>query len=114
MISGLDDSVGRILAKLDELSIADRTAVFFMSDNGGVVHQGKQPDIITSNAPLRAGKGHVYEGGIREPMMIRWPRVTQAGDSLPYANEQHRLLPDHSRHGGRSGGTAARRSTGSA
>jgi arylsulfatase A len=79
MISGLDDSVGRILAKLDELSIADRTAVFFMSDNGGVVHQGKQPDIITSNAPLRAGKGHVYEGGIREPMMIRWPRVTQAG-----------------------------------
>ena len=79
MVAGLDDSVGRILAKLDALGIADRTAVFFMSDNGGLAHQGKQPDHITSNAPLRAGKGHVYEGGIREPLMIRWPGVTKPG-----------------------------------
>jgi arylsulfatase A len=79
MIAGLDDSVGRILKRLDGLGIADRTAVIFMSDNGGVEYQGKQPEKITSNAPLRAGKGHVYEGGIREPMMIRWPGVTRAG-----------------------------------
>ncbi len=79
MIAGLDDSVGRILAKLDALGIASRTAVFFMSDNGGLAYQGKQKDTVTSNAPLRAGKGHVYEGGIREPLMVRWPGVTKAG-----------------------------------
>jgi arylsulfatase A-like enzyme len=79
MIYSLDESVGRILAKLDQLGIADRTVVFFMSDNGGVAHQAKQKEVITSNAPLRAGKGHLYEGGIREPMMIRWPGVTRPG-----------------------------------
>ena len=79
MVAGLDDSVGRILRKLDALGIADRTAVFFMSDNGGVAYQGKQAETITSNAPLRAGKGHIYEGGIREPMMIRWPGLGKPG-----------------------------------
>lgn len=79
MIASLDENVGRILRKLDDLNLAERTVVILMSDNGGVEHQGKQQQIITSNAPLRAGKGHVYEGGIREPMMIRWPGVTRAG-----------------------------------
>jgi arylsulfatase A-like enzyme len=50
-----------------------------MSDNGGLVYEGSRKEAVTSNAPLRAGKGHLYEGGIREPMMIRWPGVTQAG-----------------------------------
>jgi len=72
MVQSLDEGVGRIMAALSELGIAEKTVVFFMSDNGGLSG-------VTSNAPLRAGKGHVYEGGIREPMIIRAPGLTQAG-----------------------------------
>ena len=72
MIESVDESVGRVLDKLDELGIADRTVVFFMSDNGGLAR-------VTSNAPLREGKGTLYEGGIREPMIIKWPRVAWPG-----------------------------------
>jgi arylsulfatase A len=79
MIASLDENVGRILKKLDDLDLARHTAIFFMSDNGGVVNEGTRKEPVTSNAPLRAGKGHVYEGGIREPMMVRWPGVTRAG-----------------------------------
>src|SRR5216684_4531610 len=79
MISSLDENVGRILKKLDGLGLSERTVVFFMSDNGGLVYENKRPQPVTSNAPLRAGKGHLYEGGIREPMMIRWPGVTKRG-----------------------------------
>jgi len=79
MISSLDENVGRILAKLDELRLAENTVVIFMSDNGGLVYEGRSKQPVTSNLPLRAGKGHLYEGGIREPMMIRWPGVTKPG-----------------------------------
>jgi len=79
MIASLDENVGRVLKKVDDLNLTERTIVILMSDNGGLEYQGKQPQMVTSNAPLRAGKGHVYEGGIREPMMIRWPGVTRAG-----------------------------------
>jgi arylsulfatase A len=79
MISSLDENVGRLMQKLDDLSLSERTVVVFMSDNGGLVYEGKSRAPVTSNAPLRAGKGHLYEGGIREPMMIRWPGVTRPG-----------------------------------
>ena len=79
MISSLDDNVGRILKKLDDEGLAGRTVVIFMSDNGGLVYEGASKRPVTSNLPLRAGKGHLYEGGIREPMFIRWPGVTRAG-----------------------------------
>jgi len=72
MIASVDESVGRVMAKLDELGLADRTVVFFMSDNGGLA-------AVTSNAPLRAGKGTLYEGGIREPWLVRWPGVVKPG-----------------------------------
>jgi arylsulfatase A-like enzyme len=72
MIQSVDESVGKICAKLDELKLVDRTVVIFMSDNGGVAG-------TTSNAPLRAGKGTLYEGGIREPMIVRWPGVVKPG-----------------------------------
>ncbi len=76
MVEAMDLAVGKVLAKLDELNLADNTVVFFMSDNGGLSTSEGHP---TSNLPLRAGKGWLYEGGIREPMIIRWPGVTEPG-----------------------------------
>jgi len=72
MVESVDDAVGKIMAVLDELDIADNTIVFFTGDNGGLLP-------ITSNVPLRAGKGYPYEGGIREPLIVRWPGVIEAG-----------------------------------
>ena len=72
MVESVDESVGRVLEKLDELEIADNTVVIFFSDNGGFGG-------ATSNHPLRGAKGMLYEGGIREPMIVRWPSVTRAG-----------------------------------
>ncbi len=76
MVEAMDQAVGVVLAKLDDLKLADRTLVIFMSDNGGLATAEGMP---TSNLPLRAGKGWLYEGGIREPMIIRAPGVTRAG-----------------------------------
>ncbi len=75
MIESVDQSVGRLLSKLEALGLETRTVVVFMSDNGGLWPQA------TSNAPLRAGKGHPYEGGIREPLIIKWPGATKSGST---------------------------------
>jgi len=72
MVESVDQSVGRVLATLKELSIEQRTVVIFTSDNGGFYN-------ATSNAPLRANKGAYYEGGIRVPLIIKWPGVTKPG-----------------------------------
>jgi len=73
VIRGLDNSVGRILDEIDELGISQNTLIVFMSDNGGI----DRPD-VTSNSPLRAGKGSKYEGGIRVPLIVRWAGKTKA------------------------------------
>ena len=78
MIEAMDQAVGKVLGKLKQLGLAGNTVVFFMSDNGGLSTSEGHP---TSNLPLRAGKGWLYEGGIREPMMIRWPGVTRPGST---------------------------------
>lgn len=83
MIYSVDESVGRVMKTLDDLKIADNTVLIFTSDNGGVggyVREGiKAAGDITDNAPLRSGKGSLYEGGTREPFIIRWPGVTRPG-----------------------------------
>jgi arylsulfatase A len=72
MVESVDQSVGRVMRKLEDLHIADRTVIFFTSDNGGLSVKEGPNTPSTSNAPLRAGKGYLYEGGIREPLVIRW------------------------------------------
>ncbi len=72
MVESLDEAVGAVRRKLDELKLADNTVVIFASDNGGRVP-------TTSNLPLRVGKGSCYEGGTRVPLIICWPGVTKAG-----------------------------------
>jgi arylsulfatase A-like enzyme len=72
----MDQAVGKVLTGLDRAGLADRTIVVFMSDNGGLSTSEGHP---TSNLPLRAGKGWLYEGGIREPMIVRAPGVTKPG-----------------------------------
>jgi arylsulfatase A-like enzyme len=76
MIESMDNAVGRVLDKLDELKLAENTIVLFTSDNGGLATGEGSP---TTNLPLRAGKGWMYEGGIRVPAIIRWPGVAAPG-----------------------------------
>jgi len=96
MIEHIDNSTGRILNKLDEMGIAENTLVVFFSDNGGLVSRFDRIPLLadskqylyegdtllyvaSSNAPLRAEKGTLYEGGIREPMIMRWKGTLDQG-----------------------------------
>lgn len=82
MIETLDDAVGRLVRKVDQLGLSERTIFIFTSDNGGL-HVLESPGTpATHNTPYRAGKGYVYEGGLREPLIIRWPGVAEAGRTV--------------------------------
>jgi arylsulfatase A-like enzyme len=76
MVQAVDDNVGRLLGALEEEGIADETIVLFTSDNGGLATAEGSP---TCNTPLAEGKGWLYEGGTRDPLIVRWPGVTRPG-----------------------------------
>lgn len=79
MIETLDTNVGRMLDRLEVLGLADDTVVIFYSDNGGNMYDRVDGRTPTSNHPLRGGKAMSYEGGVRVPLIVRWPSVTLAG-----------------------------------
>ena len=82
MVYSMDESLGRITDYLKEKGELDNTIIIVFGDNGGLSNRGnKERRVATSNYPLRAGKGHLYEGGIREPMIIKWPGQIAAGSS---------------------------------
>ena len=85
MIETMDTNVGRLMAKLDEIGIADNTLILFTSDNGG--HS------VTSNRPLRGCKGWLYEGGVREPWIVKWPGVTKPGSTCDAPVMNTDILP---------------------
>jgi arylsulfatase A len=79
MIKSLDESAGRVLERLEQLNLSDSTIVIFTSDNGGYIAFDEQCGAaITTNWPLRSGKGSLYEGGLRVPLIVRAPSLTQS------------------------------------
>ena len=79
MIESVDESVGRVMAELEKHQLTENTVVIFTADNGGVSSREWKNRPVTSNLPLRAGKGHVYEGGIRVPTVVSWRSRIRAG-----------------------------------
>lgn len=102
MVHSLDDAVGSLLDTLDEEGIADETVVVFYSDNGGNIHCGleetaasgeKYITAVTSNHPLRGGKGGIHEGGVRVPAVVVWPGVTEPGSRSDIRIQSNDLYP---------------------
>ncbi|MBA4030375.1 MAG: N-acetylgalactosamine 6-sulfate sulfatase [Planctomyces sp.] len=79
MIQTLDDNVGQVVATLERLKLAENTVIVFTSDNGGNMYDEVAGELPTSNRPLRSGKGSIYEGGHRVPLVVVWPPVIPAG-----------------------------------
>ena len=79
MIESMDDSIGRLTRKLEQLGLSDDTVFIFTADNGGLATPEGLDTPATTNAPLRAGKGYLYEGGIRVPLIVTWPKRIKAG-----------------------------------
>lgn len=79
MVEGMDKSLGAVMDNLEKQGVAENTIIVFMSDNGGYSLEERGGPPGTQNAPLRSGKGSPYEGGLRVPMIVKWPNVTQKG-----------------------------------
>ncbi len=93
MVERLDAGVGRVVAKLDELKLSDNTVVIFTSDNGGLATLEGMPFAPTINSPFREGKGYLYEGGLRIPLLVKWPAVVKPGTAPTFAACSIDLVP---------------------
>ena len=78
LIEGMDKSLGDLMDYLDKNNLTDNTVLLFMSDNGGLAAHTRAGELHRQNYPLNSGKGSAYEGGVREPMIVRWPGVVAA------------------------------------
>lgn len=103
MVESMDDAIGTLLDAVDRLGISDRTAIIFTSDNGGNMYSDVKGSPPTSNLPLRGGKATMFEGGVRVPCIVHWPKLTtpatrsdaiiQSSDFYPTLLELLRLKP---------------------
>lgn len=93
MIESVDHGVGRLLNQLKKLGLEDNTIVVLASDHGGLSARGGKREVATSNRPLRAGKGHLYDGGLRIPLMIRWPGTVKPGTEIATPVSTLDLMP---------------------
>ncbi|MHC4402744.1 MAG: arylsulfatase [Planctomycetota bacterium] len=93
MIGNIDRDVGRILDKLEDLGLDEKTLVIFTSDNGPHQEGGHRMDFFDSNGPLRGMKRDLYEGGVRVPMIARWPGRIEAGGTTDHVSAFQDVLP---------------------
>ena len=93
MVESADAALGVVLDTLQELNLTDETLVIFTSDNGGLSAHGRGGPKHSHNAPLRSGKGSAYEGGVRVPLVVAWPGVTEPGTRSSEPVISHDLFP---------------------
>jgi arylsulfatase A len=96
MVALLDDQVGEIIEKVKELGLEDNTLIIFTSDNGPHVEGGNDPDFFNSNGPLKGTKRQLYEGGIRVPMIAKWPEKIKAGSQSDHVSAFWDIFPTFS------------------
>jgi len=95
MITRMDRDIGRMLDLLEELGLAENTFIFFTSDNGPITAGGQDPDFFRSAGPLRGLKFTLYEGGIREPCLVRWPGKINAGSTSDHISDFADMFPTY-------------------
>lgn len=93
MVSLLDQQVGDIMAKVENLGLTDHTIIIFTSDNGPHQEGGADPVYFDSNGPLKGFKRDLYEGGIRVPMIVKWPNVVTAGSKSNHVSAFWDVFP---------------------
>lgn len=93
MVAGVDASLAALLAKLEQLGVLDETLIVYTSDNGGLSAHARGGEPHTHNAPLRSGKGSSYEGGVRVPLLVRWPGRVRASSRCDVPVITHDLFP---------------------
>lgn len=93
MVTQLDDYVGEIISKLEELGLENNTIVVFASDNGPHLEAGADPEYFNSNGPLRGFKRDLYEGGIRTPMIVKWPGKVKPGSVSGHVSAFWDVMP---------------------